>query len=63
MILDSWRNSIFRCADEKSFAAKFQISKEKAKSLGVEFTLLEEGIRETVESLKEKNLFKPTPAV
>jgi len=32
----------------------FQVSKEKAKSLGVEFIPLEVSLRETVESLKEK---------
>ncbi|KAI3461116.1 hypothetical protein Pfo_017779 [Paulownia fortunei] len=52
-----------KCADDKPFAPKFQVSKERAKSLGVEFTPLEEGIKETVESLKEKNFLKPTLAI
>ncbi|KAI3461115.1 hypothetical protein Pfo_017778 [Paulownia fortunei] len=38
-------------------------SPKKKQNLGVEFTPLEEGIKETVESLKEKNLFKPTSAI
>lgn len=53
----------YRCDDDKPFVPTYQVSKEKAKSLGVEFTPLEEGIKETVESLKEKNLFKPTSAI
>ncbi|EYU31375.1 hypothetical protein ABFS82_14G217900 [Erythranthe guttata] len=52
-----------KCADDKPFVPKYQVSKEKAKSLGVEFTTLKEGIKETVESLKEKNLFKPKSAI
>jgi len=32
----------------------FQASKEKVKSLGIELISLEESLRETVESLKEK---------
>ncbi|KAL8483622.1 hypothetical protein ACS0TY_026347 [Phlomoides rotata] len=52
-----------KCADDKPFVPTYQVSKEKAKSLGVEFTSLEEGIKETVESLKEKKLFKPTSAI
>ncbi|KAI3461117.1 hypothetical protein Pfo_017780 [Paulownia fortunei] len=52
-----------KCADEKPFAPKYQVSKEKAKSLGVDLTPVEQGIKETVESLKEKNFFKPTQAI
>ncbi|KAL8480067.1 hypothetical protein ACS0TY_026848 [Phlomoides rotata] len=52
-----------KCADDKPFVPTYQVSKEKAKSLGVEFTSLEEGIKETVESLKEKKLFKPTSVI
>ncbi|CAI9774507.1 unnamed protein product [Fraxinus pennsylvanica] len=46
-----------KCADDKPFVPKYQVSKEKAKSLGIEFTSLKESIKETVESLKEKNFF------
>ncbi|XP_038901183.1 phenylacetaldehyde reductase-like [Benincasa hispida] len=42
-------------ADEKLFVLAYQVSTEKAKSLGIEFIPLEESLKETVESLKEKN--------
>jgi len=32
----------------------FQVSKDKAKGLGIDFVPLEESLKETVESLKEK---------
>ncbi|KAI3449978.1 hypothetical protein Pfo_006643 [Paulownia fortunei] len=51
-----------KCADDKPFVPTYQVSKERAKSLGVEFTPLEKSIKETVESLKEKNFFKATPS-
>ncbi|KAI9076905.1 hypothetical protein K1719_041121 [Acacia pycnantha] len=43
-----------KCADDKPFRSKYQVSKEKAKTLGIEFIPLEVGLRDTVESLKEK---------
>ncbi|KAI9117856.1 hypothetical protein K1719_011271 [Acacia pycnantha] len=43
-----------KCADDKPFMSKYQVSKEKAKTLGIEFIPLEVGLRDTVESLKEK---------
>ncbi|KAH1141175.1 hypothetical protein AAZX31_12G019000 [Glycine max] len=43
-----------KCEDDEPFMPTFQVSKEKAKSLGVEFIPLEVSLRETVESLKEK---------
>ncbi|KAL2540910.1 NAD(P)-binding Rossmann-fold superfamily protein [Abeliophyllum distichum] len=46
-----------KCVDDKPFVPTYQVSKEKAKSLGIEFTSLKESIKETVESLKEKNFF------
>ncbi|KAL7113457.1 hypothetical protein ACP275_04G061900 [Erythranthe tilingii] len=52
-----------KCADDKPFVPTYQVSKERAKSIGVEFTPLEESIKETVESLKEKNFVKSTPAI
>ncbi|KAG8388991.1 hypothetical protein BUALT_Bualt02G0183000 [Buddleja alternifolia] len=52
-----------KCADDKSFVPKYQVSKEKAKSLGVEFTPLEQSITETVESLKEKGFFEAASAI
>ncbi|KAK9079389.1 hypothetical protein SSX86_001060 [Deinandra increscens subsp. villosa] len=44
-----------KCADDKPFAPTFQVSKEKAKSLGIDYIPLEQSIKETVDSLKEKN--------
>nr|AFK47262.1 unknown [Medicago truncatula] len=43
-----------KCADDKPYVPIYQVSKEKAKSLGLEYTPLEVSIKETVESLKEK---------
>ncbi|KAL5577960.1 hypothetical protein UlMin_019659 [Ulmus minor] len=45
-----------RCEDDRPPVPKYQVSKEKAKSLGIEFTHLEASLRDTVESLKEKGL-------
>ncbi|XP_012065609.1 phenylacetaldehyde reductase isoform X1 [Jatropha curcas] len=44
------------CTDDKPPATKYQVSKERAESLGVKFTPLDVSLKETVESLKEKNL-------
>ncbi|XP_047954718.1 phenylacetaldehyde reductase-like [Salvia hispanica] len=49
-----------KCADDKPLMPTYQVSKERAKSLGVVFTPLEETLKLTVESLKEKGFFKPT---
>jgi len=46
-----------KCADDKPFVPKYNFTKEKAKSLGIDFIPLEESIKETVESLKEKKFF------
>ncbi|KAI9076918.1 hypothetical protein K1719_011168 [Acacia pycnantha] len=43
-----------KCADDKPFMSKYQVSKEKAKTLGIEFIPLEVSLKDTVESLKEK---------
>ncbi|NP_001289243.1 CAD protein [Pyrus x bretschneideri] len=43
-----------KCADDKPFVPTYHVSKEKAKSLGVEFIPLDVSLKETVESLKEK---------
>ncbi|THU70385.1 hypothetical protein C4D60_Mb08t24420 [Musa balbisiana] len=43
------------CADDKPFVPVYQISKEKFKSLGIDDIPLETSIKETIESLKEKN--------
>ncbi|KAL5543339.1 hypothetical protein UlMin_007123 [Ulmus minor] len=47
-----------RCEDEKPRMPKHQVSKDKAKSLGIDFTPLEASLRDTVESLKEKGLLR-----
>ncbi|PWA79400.1 bifunctional polymyxin resistance protein, ArnA [Artemisia annua] len=48
-----------KCADDNVFSpVTFQVSKVKAKSLGIDYTTLEQSIKETVESLKEKNFVK-----
>ncbi|KAL9321851.1 hypothetical protein ACSQ67_009904 [Phaseolus vulgaris] len=47
-----------KCEDDKPYVPIFQVSKEKAKSLGLEFTPLEVSLKDTVESLKEKNFLK-----
>uniref|UniRef100_A0A7N0UF63 NAD-dependent epimerase/dehydratase domain-containing protein n=1 Tax=Kalanchoe fedtschenkoi TaxID=63787 RepID=A0A7N0UF63_KALFE len=47
-----------RCADDKPFVPTYQVSKEKAHSLGLKFTPLEVSLKETVESLKEKGFAK-----
>ncbi|XP_078148388.1 phenylacetaldehyde reductase-like [Carex rostrata] len=43
-----------KCADDKPFETVYQVSKEKARSLGLKFTPLEQSVKETIESLKEK---------
>ncbi|KAG2398107.1 Cinnamoyl-CoA reductase [Vigna angularis] len=45
-----------KCEDDEPFMPTFQVSKEKAKSLGIEFISLEESLKVTVECLKEKKL-------
>ncbi|KAF4373560.1 hypothetical protein F8388_025254, partial [Cannabis sativa] len=42
------------CEDDKPFPPLYQISKEKARNLGIEFTSLEVILRDTIESLKDK---------
>ncbi|XP_060670635.1 phenylacetaldehyde reductase isoform X1 [Ziziphus jujuba] len=44
-----------KCEDDKPFLQNHQVSKEKAKSLGVNYIPLEVSLRDTVESLKEKD--------
>nr|XP_043613917.1 phenylacetaldehyde reductase-like [Erigeron canadensis] len=43
-----------KCADDTP-VIKYQFSKERAKELGINYTPLEDGIKETIESLTEKN--------
>ncbi|KAL6327747.1 hypothetical protein AAG906_024717 [Vitis piasezkii] len=42
-------------ANDKPYAPSSRVSQEKAKSLGIHFTPLEVSLKDTVESLKEKN--------
>jgi nucleoside-diphosphate-sugar epimerase len=44
-----------KCADDKPFVPTYQVSKAKAKSLGIDYISLEESLKETVDSLMEKN--------
>ncbi|XP_043691618.1 phenylacetaldehyde reductase-like [Telopea speciosissima] len=46
-----------KCADEKPYVPTYQVSKEKANSVGINFIPLEVSLKETVESLKEKGFF------
>ncbi|KAK9913034.1 hypothetical protein M0R45_036860 [Rubus argutus] len=46
-----------RCADDKPFAPTYQVSKERAQTLGVKYTPLEVTLKDTFESLKDKNFF------
>ncbi|KDP43566.1 hypothetical protein JCGZ_16853 [Jatropha curcas] len=45
-----------KCEDDKPFVSKFEVSKERAKTLGVKFIPLEVTIVDTIECLKEKGL-------
>ncbi|KAJ4971255.1 hypothetical protein NE237_004354 [Protea cynaroides] len=45
-----------KCADDKPYVPTYQVSKEKAKSLGIDYIPLEVCLKETVESLKEKGM-------
>lgn len=45
---------VSRCEDEKAFALKYEVSKEKAKSLGINFIPLEVSVVDTIECLKDK---------
>ncbi|KAM1158011.1 hypothetical protein ACFX13_029217 [Malus domestica] len=47
-----------KCEDDKPCEPGFQISKQKAKSLGVDFLPLEVSLRDTIESLKEKGFLQ-----
>ncbi|KOM42511.1 hypothetical protein LR48_Vigan05g011500 [Vigna angularis] len=48
----------WRCVDDKPYPPAYQFSKERAKSLGLEFTPLEVSLKDTVESLREKGFAK-----
>ncbi|XP_060670887.1 phenylacetaldehyde reductase-like [Ziziphus jujuba] len=46
-----------KCEDDNPLLPIYQVSKEKAKSLGVNFIPFEVSLKDTVESLKEKGFF------
>ncbi|CAL5426115.1 unnamed protein product [Camellia sinensis] len=46
-----------KSTDDKPLMPTYQVSKQKAKTLGIDFISLEEGLKETVESLTEKKFF------
>ncbi|XP_076920832.1 phenylacetaldehyde reductase-like isoform X2 [Bidens hawaiensis] len=48
-------NPPHKCADDKPFVPIYQVSREKVKSLGIDYIPLEQSIKETVDSLKAKN--------
>jgi len=45
-----------KCADDNPFVPTYTVSKEKIEKLGLNYTPIEEALRDTVESLKEKKL-------
>ncbi|CAI8608382.1 unnamed protein product [Vicia faba] len=45
-----------KCEDDEPYMPLYQISKEKANSLGIDFIPLEVSLKETVESFREKNI-------
>ncbi|KAL5995263.1 hypothetical protein ACLOJK_025321 [Asimina triloba] len=47
-----------KCAEDKPFTPTYRVSKERAKSLGVNYIPTDVAIKETVESLKEKGFAK-----
>ncbi|KAG6537125.1 hypothetical protein ZIOFF_002207 [Zingiber officinale] len=47
-----------KCADDKPFVPVYQVSKGKYRSLGLDYIPIETSIKETIESLKEKNFVK-----
>ncbi|KAK1277189.1 Cinnamoyl-CoA reductase 1 [Acorus gramineus] len=47
-----------KCADDNPFQPTYQVSKDKAKKLGINYIPLEVSLKETIESLKEKQFAK-----
>ncbi|KAK6928772.1 NAD-dependent epimerase/dehydratase [Dillenia turbinata] len=43
-----------KCKDDKPFASAYNVSQEKAKSLGISYTPVEVSLKDTFESLREK---------
>ncbi|CBI32941.3 unnamed protein product, partial [Vitis vinifera] len=48
-------NLLEKCADDKPYEPTYMVSQEKTKSLGINLTPLEVSLKDTVESLREKN--------
>ncbi|KAM5552181.1 phenylacetaldehyde reductase-like [Rosa sericea] len=46
-----------KCVDDEPFSPTYQVSKERAQTLGVKYIPLEVSLKDTVESLKDKNFF------
>ncbi|KAI7979448.1 Tetraketide alpha-pyrone reductase 1 [Camellia lanceoleosa] len=46
-----------KSADDKPFVPTYHVSKQKAKTLGIDFISVEDGLKETVESLTKKKFF------
>ena len=57
MVTKLYKWDACRCIDDTPIV-KYQFSKERAKELGINYTPLEEGVKETVESLKEKKFLQ-----
>ncbi|THF97440.1 hypothetical protein TEA_003429 [Camellia sinensis var. sinensis] len=53
--LQAYPSTILRCENDAPFQMGNVVVNEKAKGLGIEFTPLEVTLKDTVESLKEKN--------
>lgn len=47
-----------RCADDNPLKPSYKVSKNKARSLGIDFIPLETSLKETVECLKEKRFIR-----
>uniref|UniRef100_A0A2C9VIE0 Uncharacterized protein n=1 Tax=Manihot esculenta TaxID=3983 RepID=A0A2C9VIE0_MANES len=43
-----------RCGSRLNYLTKYEVSKEKAKTLGIDFIPLEVSLKDTIESLKQK---------
>lgn len=52
-----------RCANDKPFVPTYQVSKEKIKSLGINYIPIGESLKETVESLRERKFFSISSAL
>nr|AKH45461.1 cinnamyl-alcohol dehydrogenase [Sinopodophyllum hexandrum] len=50
-----------KCADDKPFVPTYQVAKDRAKGLGINFTSMEISLKDTVESLMEKKIISFSP--